>query len=343
MQPTPIATYCRQLKPLLPREVFAPARSRLLWLPTHLSVIVAATLALASGWGGWPLWPLLSLLIGTSFAGLTFLGHETLHGAVLRGRYLPRMVGFIGFLPFVVSPRLWVAWHNRVHHGSTNRSGADPDAYPTLAEYRDDRAVQIVTDCTAPGRRRLRGLVSLLIGFSVQSLHMLLVAGKRGYLTPRQHRLALLETALGVAIWGSLAWLIGATPFVFAFLLPLLVANTLVMAHILTNHSLSPLTIVNDPLSNSLTVTVPRWFEWLTLGFGYHVEHHLFPSMSARYGAQVRDVVRKLWPDRYQSLPLSRALLSLHRSPRIYKDDTTLMDPHTGREWKALGPGSTIA
>lgn len=84
-------------------------------------MIALATLALASGWGGWPLWPLLSLVIGTSFAGLTFLGHETLHGAVLRGRALPRLVGFIGFLPFVISPRLWVAWHNRVHHGNTNR------------------------------------------------------------------------------------------------------------------------------------------------------------------------------------------------------------------------------
>ncbi|HYO94186.1 MAG TPA: fatty acid desaturase [Polyangiaceae bacterium] len=159
----------------------------------------------------------------------------------------------------------------------------------------------------------------------------------------RQHRLALLETAVGVAIWSSLAWLIGTTALVFAFVLPLFFANALVMAHILTNHSLSPLTAVNDPLSNSLSVTVPRWFEWLTLGFGYHVEHHLFPGMSARYGAQVRDLVRKLWPDRYQSLPLSRALLSLHRSPRVYKNDTTLIDPHTGREWKALGPPSTIA
>ena len=44
----------------------------------------------------------------------------------------------------------------------------------------------------------------------------------------------------------------------FAFVLPLLFANGLVMAFILTNHGLSPLTDVNDPLVNSLSVTAPR-------------------------------------------------------------------------------------
>ena len=59
-------------------------------------------------------------------------------------------------------------------------------------------------------------------------------------------------------------------------------SNGIVMGFILTNHSLSPHTEVNDPLINSLSVTGPRWFEWLTLGFGYHVELHLFPAISAR-------------------------------------------------------------
>jgi fatty acid desaturase len=333
-----IAAYAREIRPLLRPGVFAPAHSRLLWLPTHLGLIGLLTTVLARHW--LPLWlaPVLSLVIGMSFAGLTFLGHETLHGAVVRQRTLRHVVGFLGFLPFVTSPRLWVAWHNKVHHGNTNRAGVDPDAYPTLAEYDHSRSVRIATDYGAPGRRRLRGALSLLIGFSVQSSHMLLVAGKRAYLSPREHRWALAETLLGVALWASLAWLIGPVPFLFAFALPLVVANSIVMAFILTNHSLSPLTGVNDALANSLSVTTPRFVEWLTLGFGFHVEHHIFAAMSARHAPELRDVLRARFPEQYQSMPLARALLALHRSARVYKDATTLIDPRSGLEWPALAP-----
>ncbi len=172
---------------------------------------------------------------------------------------------------------------------------------------------------------------------------MLLAARRRGYLTARQHAAALAETCLGIVLWAALALVIGALPFVLAFVLPVLVANVIVMAHILTNHSLSPLGAVNDPLQNTLSVTVPRWMGWLTLGFGYHVEHHIFPARSTRHAPEVRDALRHLWPDRYQSMPLGEALLALHRTPRVYKDDYTLIDPHTGSEWQVLSSENALA
>ncbi|MET0791569.1 MAG: fatty acid desaturase, partial [Polyangiaceae bacterium] len=301
-----LATYVRELKPLLQRGIFKPARSRLWWLPVHLACIALGISALARHWLPWLAAPVLSPLIGASFAGLTFLGHETLHGAVVRQPFLRHMVGWIGFAHFVVSPRLWVAWHNGIHHGNTQHAEYDPDAYPTLLAYRQSRALRVASQ-VAPGRSRIGGFLSLLIGFSVQSAHMLAVAGKRGYLKPKQHLYAILETLLGVALWSALAMWVGALPFLFGFVLPLLVANGIVMSFILTNHLLSPLTTVNDPLANSLTVTVPRWLEWVTLGFGFHVEHHLFPAMSTRHAPEVRGLLQVLWPERYQSMPLLRA------------------------------------
>jgi fatty acid desaturase len=331
-----ISPYAREIRPLLRPGAFAPALSRLLWLPVHLTVIGLLTTVLAQHLVSWWLAPLLSLVIGVSFGGLTFLGHETLHGAVVRERRVRRLVGFLGSLPFVISPRLWIAWHNQVHHGNTNRSGVDPDAYPTLDEYDQNRSVRIAIEYGAPGRGRLRGALGLLIGFTVQSTHMLFVAGKRGYLSPREHNWAIAETLFGIALWSGLLFVIGPLPFLFSFGLPLVVANAIVMAFILTNHSLSPLTDVNDALANSLSVTTPRFVEWLTLGFGFHVEHHIFAAMSTRHAPEVRDVLRARFPGQYQSMPLSRALLALHHSARVYKDATTLIDPPTGREWPAL-------
>jgi fatty acid desaturase len=312
---------------------------RLLWLPVHMSVLVAGTLCL--GLEGAPLWlmPLISLVMGCSMAGLTFLAHEALHGAVVRSRAARRIIGWLGFLPFAVSPRLWEAWHNRVHHGHTNQPGTDPDTYPTLSEYRQSRLVRAITEW-AIGRRRLRGALSLLVGFSVQSAHMLLRARASKLLRPRDHALALVETALALALWLTLALLVGPVTFLFSFVFPLLVANCIVMSLILTNHSLSPQTAVNDPLMNSLSVTGPRLLEWLTLGFGFHVEHHLFPAMSGRHARRLRDLLREQFPERYQSLPWARALRALHRSGRVYDTPTTLVDPKTGRRWQTLGPGA---
>jgi fatty acid desaturase len=322
---------------LLPRELFAPARSRLLWLPVHLTVIAAAMLAITAPWMPWFLVPLLSLCIGMSFAGATFLAHETLHGSVVRGRRLRHVVGWLGFAPFVVSPRLWLAWHNRVHHGHSNHPEHDPDAYPTLETYKRSRAVRVAMDL-APGNSRWTGILPLLFGFSIHSGHVLACARRWGYLKRKEHRLALLETGLAVALWGALAINVGFVAFLFVYVLPLLVANAIVMGFILTNHSLSPMTTHNDPLLNSLSVTLPPALEWLTLRFGYHVEHHIFPSVSSRHAPAVRDLIRRRWAGRYQSMPLERALLLLHRTARVYKTPDTVVDPKTGREWRTLAP-----
>lgn len=337
-----ISHYAGALKSVLPPEVFAPARSRLVWLPVHLTTILLGTtgIAYATAKGGafGFVAPLLSLAIGSAFAGMTFLAHEVLHGAVVRNLRLRHVVGWLLLLPFVISPRLWVAWHNRVHHGNANRAGVDPDANPTLAEYRSSARVRLITDHFTLGRRSVTGAIGLLVGFSGQSAHMLLSARSRGFLTSREHRLAIAETGLGAAIWTALGYWIGPLNFVFAFVLPLVLANAIVMTFIMTNHSLSPLTKVNDPLVNALTVTAPAVLEWLTLRFGYHVEHHLFPSMSSRHALRVRAAILELWPERYQSMTLAQALLMLHRTARVYANDVTLMDPRTGRTWPTLMP-----
>ncbi len=336
----PRSHYARVLTPLLGKGAFEPARSRLLLMPRWIAVIAAATLAIAVWHVPWFAVPLLSVVIGIAFAGITFIAHEALHGSVVRGRARQQVVGFLGFLPFAVSPTLWTAWHNRAHHAHTNLPD-DPDAYPTLARYQAERGARFAVDAFSLGGRRWRGVLSLLLGFTVQSTHQLLRARRTGTLTPAQHRTAIAHTLLGVAFWATLAALVGLVPFLFVFVVPLLVANVCVMGFILTNHGLSPRIDINDPLVSGLSVTSPRWIEQLTLGFGYHVEHHLFPAVSSRHARTVRALVLEHWPERYQSMPLSDALLALHRTGRVYKDAVTLYDPRTGGEFPTLMPGST--
>ncbi len=167
MELHPVSYYVRELKPKLPATVLKSAASRLWWLPFHVGVAAIATVAIAREWVPWWLVPVLSLAIGLSFASLMFLGHETLHGALTRGRWrwANPIIGWICFAPLTLSQRLWVVWHNQVHHANTNKPGADPDMYPTLDAYRSSRLTRWGTDNFALGGGRIRGLLSLLFGF----------------------------------------------------------------------------------------------------------------------------------------------------------------------------------
>lgn len=334
-----VAAYAKELKPALSRRAFEPAHSRLLWMPVHLAVIATLTV-LTSRYLSEHWWiAFISVpVIGFSFAGLTFLAHEALHGAVVRHKSLRYAVGFIGFLDFVVSPRLWIRWHNQVHHAHAQQPGADPDAFPLLTSYRQNSQERVVIDYFSVGRRRLRGVLTLLLGFTFHSFHMLLTARRRGLLSASEHRWAVCETLVGAVVWSSVAIGVGPWAFLFVYVFPLMVANSIVMGYILTNHSLSPLTKLNDPLVNSLSVTVPRFVDWLTMHFGFHVEHHIFPWMSTRHAKEVRSLIQQRWPERYQSMPLHKALWALFCTARVYKDETTLIDPKTGEQWRTLTP-----
>lgn len=336
------SAYVHALRPDLPARVFERAPSRVVVVPIYIAVIAVAMAAVARGWIPWFLVPLASLVIAGGFAGLTFFGHEVLHGAIVRNKRLQYVLGAIGFLPFVISPRLWIGWHNRAHHSKANFDD-DPDVYPTIEGYRASRGARFAVNTFSLGGRRWRGALSLVLGFTVQSTHQLAIASSCGVLTAREQRRALAETAAGVAFWAGVAALVGFVPFLFVFVVPLLLANACVMAFILTNHSLSPRVDVNDPLVSGLTVTTSRLVTWLTLGFGFHVEHHLFPAMSSRHAPAVRERLLVRWPERYQSMPLTEALGRLHRSARVYHEAATLCDPRTGALHATLLPRAPAA
>ena len=336
-----IATYARAVRPSLADEVFVPARSRLLWLPFHVAVIAALAWSITTRELPALLWPIASIIIACSMSAVAFLGHETLHGGVVRGRVAIRLVGWICMLPFTVSPTLWTAWHNRVHHNQCAKPGIDPDSYPTVEEYERDPFMRVMADNFGLGGRRLSSLPALLFGFTGQSQQMLWEARKHGFLSRQQYVRAISEFLVGVSFWILVGFAIGFVPFVFVYLIPLVIANVIVMMFISTNHSLSSLTPdVNDALVNSLSVTLPRPLEWLSLCFGYHVEHHIFPAISMRHGPAVRAALRAKYPDHYQSMPLTSAVRRLWQTGRVYRNPTTLVDPQTGETSPTLQPRS---
>ena len=62
-----------------------------------------------------------------------------------------------------------------------------------------------------------------------------------------------------------------------------------------------------------------------------------------RHAPLIKKLCLEHWPERYQSMPLTTALLEINRTARVYKDAVTLYDPDTGREWPALLPRERAA
>ncbi len=255
----------RALRARLGKRAFQPVTNRLTWFACHWLIVGSGIGAIYYSLGaGWPLWSLLpfSLVIGLSFAGLAFVAHETLHGAVTRSQKLRYWLGFFSFLPFCISPRLWTAWHNRTHHAQTNRGPEDPDAYPRLREYEEKSGVRFSVVLGAPRSGKWRGLITLLLGLTIQSLMVLKSARRRNYLRQRNYRLALVESIVAWSFWLLCGSLLGVSTFILGFLLPLVVGNAIVMSFIVTNHALNSLGTHKNPLENSLSVTADAGSSW---------------------------------------------------------------------------------
>jgi fatty acid desaturase len=331
--------YAREVRRLLPPEVFRPAPTRLLWLAVHLAIIGGAAAIVVGTRPSWYVALACALIAGHSWACLGFLAHEVLHHAVVRNRTVERLVGYCGLVIFCLSPTLWIAWHNQQHHGHTGDPTADPDHFGTLESWREsptDRAVVRF----APGSGHKRSALFPFVTFSAHTLIVLLSHSRRDdYYARVPRRTVYLETAAMYLFWLTVFLLVGAWSFLFVAVVPALIANGVAIAYIATNHFLNPLTTANDPLVSSLSVRSPRWLERLHLNFGYHVEHHVLPTVSARHAPRIRAALRQLYGDRYLSLPHTTALRLLYTRPKVHDGHERFIDPRSGATFNALRPG----
>lgn len=328
--------YTRELKQHLPREYFKPVPTRLLWLIPHLGVIAYCMWAVIALQLPWYANLGISLLLGASYSALGFLAHEVLHGSVVKTAWLRDTVGAFCFAQFSLGPKLWRKWHNVEHHGHTQHEEDDPDAMGTLEQYRERKALRLMY-AVAPWLRSLVTFIAFGFWFSYHSFEMLLRFQKefRG-----RERLALYaQFVLPTLGWIALFALVGPAKFVYIYIIPVMIANFTVMSYIATNHLLNPLTPVNDPLANSLTVSKPRWVDVLHFNFSHHTEHHIFPSMNPKFAPRVKALSKEFWPDRYNDMPHWKALLTLWKTPRLYRDDSQLADPKRQLAYPVVGRG----
>lgn len=328
--------YASKIKPHLPKKAFKPVPARLLGGLAYL--LVSLTGMFAIGLYDLPLLANIALafVIGTSFAAMGFLGHEILHGTVVRKAWLRDILGAVFFFPLLTGPKLWRKWHNMTHHVHTQNEEKDPDAWLSNEKLDQNPALKVIYRLPLTMRALLEFL-SLSVTFTLHSTRMFFIYVKE--FQPKKQLSVWVQFLLPWAVWTSLLFVVGFTSWLFLFLIPLLIANAIVMGYISTNHRLNPHVPVNDPLANSLSVTVPKWVDVLHFNFSYHTEHHIFPSMSSKYYPLVKKHIKDIWPSRYHEMPMSNALKALWNTPRVYYNGTELIDPQAELVYGSLGNG----
>jgi fatty acid desaturase len=336
------AEYAKKLRPLLPAEAFAPDPSKLVILFINLAILILGW-AIASHLDRWSLYLLwlylpLAMVMGNSVIVLLFSSHNLMHGSVIRNSQLMRVISLLGLTMLWMPPTLWKAVHNREHHNKTN-SLADPDrnylyAQPeTWGKWIQNLFVPsaevnpiwlTVGMATAWGVHTFRNLTSVLL-FNNESVDYVPAAFK---VSAKDRRaiagefLVIFMIHLSILLYLQFDLL----KLVLSYFLPIGIGYAGLIFYIYTNHMLSRMTTVNDPLINSLSIRVPKLFDQLHLNFSYHTEHHIFPGINSDYYPLVQELLKIHYPERLNVLDAGDAWRLLRQTPRHYKNENTFTD-----------------
>lgn len=319
----------KQLKQRLPAEAFEPQPVRgITALLTAAGVVaLGTTMALTE----LPIWVdlVLSLVLGQGVVSAGLASHEAMHRAVFKAKWAQHLMGWIGFSPYLVTPGLWTAWHNQAHHGYANQADLDPDMLPDASLSRTSWLAR-ARAAMVPGSRNVLSYIAFAWLFTLQGQVFLWVLCDHPKLRDRIAMNRWRERALSLLVlagWIGLAILLGPLDAWWIIGLPMIVANATLMTYISTQHWLRPRVGSDDPVLTTVSVEVPRFVDWIHYRFSHHQEHHIFPSMSARFAPMVRAELEELAPGASSVLPIARVMRELFRTPVLYADDRTLVQP----------------
>ncbi len=336
---SPDAAVRAMVRERLPEAAFRPKPGRALLLVPLLAAIGAIAYLLVAVDMRWYAALGLAVVLGNLYGSLMFLTHEIGHGAVVHSRRLATVLMYPGCAVFLFSPHLWVVWHNRSHHGHTNRPDQDPDSFGTLAHFAGSPRWHRVGARLYPGPGFLQSGFFIFVAafFTVQAQSVLWAKSRSlpGYESLNRRR-AGAESAAMLAFWVAVAVTTGWWGTLFLVLVPWFVGNSVVLSYVATNHMLRPLSPSTDSLKTTMGVSTFRLLDRLHLHFSHHVEHHLFPGMPTSSAPAVRKVLLACCAGDYLSPPHGRALALLLRTPRFYDGPDILAEPWRGRRHEVV-------
>ena len=219
------------------------------------------------------------------FAQLGLLGHDAGHNQVFGSRRWNTILGRVCGNLLLGMGLAWWREHHNAHHASPNREGRDPDADLGVLALSAEQAVRRRGFGRWTSRHQLF-LTPLFASLQVFELHRYTV----GFLATRQSSSRYLEAALVVMHFvlylAVLCLALGVAHGLLFALVQGVVSGWYLNVIFGTNHTGMPvlsrwqdMDFVEQQVTTSRNVRVPRCLAFLFGGLNLQIEHHLFPTM----------------------------------------------------------------
>ena len=325
----------RNLREYLPSEYFINTQWYLLWIIPNYLVIFFGIYILAAHFSFWYV-PLIVIVSGTCINSLGYLAHNISHGSITKHPLYKKLFSAAAWLAFSHGSSIWEHWHP-THHAYTNTE-KDPDCLFTLQYYKDSNFLQIFYLLPHSCRKVLLFLYCFL------SPHISSFKYSYRFVLSRKNKSVvklkfILWTLIPPLLWLCLL-LFDWKVYVFAYFLPLMFASLISSLYTITNHYLCPMVSDSDIFSHTLSVSVPKWIDKIHFNNGAHLTHHLFPDISPKYIRLAEYKISELYPDRFTSMPILKALRLFFASEIIYEEGgVRFIDPIRNTFKPTLGNG----
>ena len=255
-----------------------------------------------------PVHIVLIFLAGLSLVGLFVLCHDCGHYSFSNHDWVNDVVGFICFIPLLNNFFAWRLGHN-FHHQNNQIRRIDPDwpellataeEYPLLPWY-EKLAIRL-----GPG-----SFVGILVGFWVGMLKrtfftVLLPQMKMSFKKAfNLYFLNALSGVLTIALCWVYADFLGMEKFIFAYVIPVLIAASTGAFLTFIQHS-HPGSYVFDKngfdpvlshVHGTFNVRFPKWLEFFWLDINVHTPHHVLPGIPWYFLNEANEVLKNKFPD----------------------------------------------
>jgi fatty acid desaturase len=236
-------------------------------LAGHLAVMVAA--GVLYGWTlRGPVWLVLLTATGYGFTFATMFAamHECVHRTAFRSQWLNESVGWLAGLLSFYSATFYRYYHTW-HHRFTNLPGQDPE----LADGKPKDVLGYLIEMSG---------VTWWIG--KLRTHFRIAAGHTDYpfLNAKTSREVMHSVRWQLATYAAaiaLSWALGYPYFLLYWLLPMVLAQPLLRAILLAEHT--GCAELDAPLANSRTTYTAWPVRFLMWEMSYHAEHHRYPAL----------------------------------------------------------------
>lgn len=322
--------YIRELKEALPADAFLPDKTRFWPIILYVGLIAAGAYGLGLSNNVFVAVGCV-ILMSHSFSCLGFLAHELSHNAIIRSPGLRYVLEIIVWGVNLIPATLWDKVHNQTHHLFMN-TDKDPDRqfYDSEASF----GTKVYTKIFYPNSGFLKWnpmvgfhfipyiLRNIVSAFYPEGAKPGVVPYKPRYSFQQKSKIAG-ELVVIILIQAGLFTLVGGSVAKYLLIFPVsyLLASTILMSYIFTNHFINPLHDHCDPLASTTSVQVPKFFNWLHFNFSFHTEHHVFPSIKSKYYPLLSKMLAEKYPEKYSTMKIGAAWQRLWRNKMFASKD----------------------